>query len=87
MKKEELEIEIKKLEEGHKLHKVNDTVMFNLQYEANKLFYTILIEFNEKMEEYNKKLLFFTIVIAILTLVMAIPILKPIFFCMAKKPL
>lgn len=83
MHKKEFEKQISELEEEHKNFRVNDIGMFNLQYKANKLFYTILIEFNEKIEEYNRKteaynarLLFFTIVIAILTLVMSILSLK-----------
>jgi len=72
MKKKDLEERFKGIEGEYPQHKVNHTQMFNLQYDTSKLYMEIINEFNEKTEVYNRRLLWFTIVIAILTFVMTI---------------
>ena len=72
MKKKDLEDKISELEKKYPHHNVNNTEMFNLQYETNKLFIQIIRDFNEKTETYNKYLLFYTVAIAILTAVLVL---------------
>ena len=72
MNKKDLEEKLKDLEKKYSSYKVNNTEMFNLQYETNKLFMELIRDFNEKTGLYNVIIAFLTVVIAVLTLVMVI---------------
>lgn len=76
MNSKDLETKIRDLEKD--TNRNNYTALYNLQYEASKLHIEIINDFNEKTEIYNRSLLIFTVVISILTAVMAYPILKSI---------
>jgi len=79
MKEIDLKQRFWELESKYPLYKGNNTDMFNLQYETNKLYLKLINDFNEKTEVYNRRLLSYTIVIAILTLVMVFPLVKSFF--------
>ncbi len=86
MKPEDLKKKIEDLEKAYPLYKGNNTAMFNLQYETNKLYLEIINDSNNKTEQYNNRLLIYTVVIAILTLamtfltlVMVLPSIKKFF--------
>jgi len=79
MKETDLKQRFRELESKYPLYKGNNTDMFNLQYETNKLYIEIISDYNKKAEIYNSRLLFYTIVIAILTLAMVFPLVKSFF--------
>ncbi|MDD4893980.1 MAG: hypothetical protein PHW54_01530 [Candidatus Omnitrophica bacterium] len=72
MKKEDLKVKFEALEKQYRNYKANNTEMFNLQYDTNKLFMEIINDFNEKTGLYNKLLLICNVIIGILTVVMTI---------------
>ena len=74
MKKEELKDKIKTVEpkEGTVSYNTNETITTHHLAELTKIYIEIINDFNMSAEKYNKRLLWYTIAIAILTFIMAI---------------